>query len=237
MKSQIFVLLTILLLFVESKVFAEMPFENEDPIAQAVFAGDLRGEKSENKDQNGIGVVMQGARGWGLVYSRNTSPNRFAWLEGTYASDTDVFLEPYGPSTQVAKVDIFEKSRMQIIAGLDQVVHLNRNNYWGFILGLGVGLNRSEYQSKYYRELCTFFCGYDRRSPVEKNEIDLFGFISARLGIAFLDTQVWGLKGDMKIILMPVLARSGSFAFTGPDGRKFSATKFVSYVIEGSVEF
>ena len=99
-------------------------------------------------------------------------------------------------------------------------------------------LSRSEYQSKYYPKQCgTFYCGFDLSSPYEKNDVDFFGVVVGRIGVALREIRVWGVKGDLVFALAPVLARwPKNFDLVSPDGNSVSRPETMSYLFETTIE-
>lgn len=219
------------------KVFAVSGDIIKDPIEQAIFAESLKSEQVQDSNQQKLGVLVEGVNGMGIVYSRQMQSRRTAWSKISYASSHPVFLKDYAPTSDVANVEVKENKRFQLILGLDQIFHLTQNKYWGVVLGVGVGVNYSEYSSTYYPQLCTFFCGYDPNRPTEKNDTDFYSFLSGTIGVAFFETQVLGLKGDFKIALNPIIGRTGEFYFSSPSGRQFEALNTVPYSFEVAVRF
>jgi hypothetical protein len=156
-----------------------------------------------------------------LTYARKISTDRYLWGKVFYAPERPLILN----NSQIGAKDvatIHELNRTQALFGVDQIFHPTGNPFWGFIAGAGVGLAKSEYRSTYYRGICAgYICVYDPSSGSTKHEVDSYGFVSGQVGVGVLDTQIWSLKGNLRILISQILSRTGQFSFTSPSGQEF----------------
>jgi hypothetical protein len=217
---------------------AELPAQ-DDLVAQAVFANDPRVTAPKGSGSKSVGIVMEGLSGFGLIYNQTISQDRSAWLHVKYRPENYMMLERFEPSKKMAAAFGLEKNREVILLGVDQTFHPTQNKYWGFVLGLGVGLARAEYEVRYHPQLCSFFCGFNGNSYVQTNPVDTYALIASRIGVAIRETRIWGAKGDLVISINPQFSRFPDHVqFIGPDGREVKPLMPDSSTIavEGTIE-
>lgn len=233
MKKYGFALIFVLSSFTPTCVIAQ---QKDDEIANAVFADVVPADKAD-KPTRAVGFAYQDGPGVGLVYSKKIDSKRTGWIRGAYFGNSYLFMQEYGATAQVANVEINKTREVQLAFGVDQDFALPTSRYWKFVLGVAMGADQSEYESKYYRQLCNVFCGYDRRSPKIENQVDTYAFVSGTIGFRVIETKAWGLEGSWKVAINPILARTGSIAFKGPDGREFEPLDTVPFTLEALVVF
>lgn len=208
-----------------------------DIIETATFSNNLQLPTPPSMGQVSVGIFNQDAGGWGLIFGKALTNERDLWIFGSYRPKSYLMTEDFSPTPQVAAVDLNESNRLQLLVGIDQMFHLTKNKRWGFIGGLGVGLGRSVYEAKYYRQLCTFYCGFDPSNPKIQKDVDLYAQIIGRIGVGLRDRDVWGVKGRLNFLLGPTLARTPKeFRFIGPGEKEILPIRSTQYFIEAIIE-
>jgi len=208
-----------------------------DPIEQAVFASDPRITMPQSVGTRTVGVVSMNLGGWGVAYSQVLQQDRNAWVQANYSPKTYVFVDHREPTPNYGYAELFETSRVQIMAGVDETFHVTKNKYWGFILGASLGVNQSKYEETYYPRKCTWFCGFDPNNPSTKNTTDTYAFLGGRVGVAIRETKIMGVKGDLVIALNPLLTRAGeNHKFLTPEGTVLPVMETTKVTIEALIE-
>lgn len=216
---------------------AESTEETEsDLIDHAVFAEDSRQLTLKQEGRQTFGLLVQDFSGLGLIYNRGVGNDRNLWASVAYKSNSQIFLEEFQATSEVANAEVEQKYQAQLMVGIDQTVHLTTNKYWGVILGLGVGVSRAEYESSYYRQLCGLFCGFDPSSAQRREDVHTHGFLLGRVGVAFRKTRLFGTDGDIAVTIAPVLASTNELRLTGPDRRVLNSEKLTPWYIEATIE-
>ena len=233
-------MIQIMLALILSSLAAAHASEVDDPIAGAVFAQTPQAPLVESPGRKTIGIVhARGIGGLGVAYHQKLMPSIDAWIMADYEKKS-ISYNPHDftPSKQVAYVEFEEHSRFDVRIGIDRTFHLTKSKYWGFILGLGLGLTRTEYHARFYPEYCSWgYCGI-APTPTEHTEPDVFVSTSGRAGVAFRSLRVGSIDGDLIIAINPLFHRwpRRSNFVTGPDGRAYNRVEFIPITIETLLE-
>jgi hypothetical protein len=208
-----------------------------DPIEQAVFASDPRITMPQSVGTRTVGVVALNLGGWGVAYSQVLQQDRNAWVQANTSPKEYLIVDHSEEIPNYGFAQLFETSRVQIMAGVDETFHATNNKYWGFILGASLGVNQSKYEETYYPKLCTWYCGFDPKNPTTKNSTDTYAFLGGRMGVAIRETKIMGVKGDLVIALNPILTRVGDWhKFRTPEGTVLPVMETTKLTIEALIE-
>lgn len=240
MKTRSFKMLSLLVVLVASLNMA-FGAEQDDLVSQAVFTETPQVSAAKKDNQRRVGLLITGMGGTGAVYEQALPENRSFWSNIYFQDESPLFVEKFSPSQQMAAAFMREANRQEVALGIDQTFHLTENKYWGFVLGAGIAVRRSEYESKYYPEVCSSgflkFCGFDLSKPTQRNQTDLFMKAIGRLGVTFREIDVLGTKANIVISLAPELIRfSERPKFIGPDGREVKVQPNDTFLFEGTIE-
>lgn len=209
---------------------------NGELIQNATFDQDARRIVPE-KSKQAIGYAYDMTVGHGFTYNSPYSEKYSFWTTATYASETPVFVDKFSPSTEVAAVFSTEKNHIRIAGGLEKIFLPTESPYWGFIAGIGAGVEHLERESKYHRQLCGFFCGFDPNSPFEKSDSETFAFVGYRLGLTWRERVIGQSKLNINLLFSPNILRFPSkLELVGPDGRTYPHKELTSLFIEVMAE-
>ena len=237
LSSSFTTLLTLLsIIIAHSEAFPQQgKNKTEYDLNKAIFATSNDIKVENNHKSLGLAGNMSNG-GLGLSFHQFISSDKRIFSVLTYDAKSLVIPKTITPSDQVAYTEIYEKDRFRFSLGADQLVHVTSNKFWGFFVGLSAAVNHSRYEAKYYRQLCTFFCGFDRNSPTQKDHTDFFGSVMGRLGVTTLKTKIWGVTGDLSISATPILKRwPQEIKFIGPGGKEVPVYESIDILIEGTV--
>jgi hypothetical protein len=197
-----------LALVVNFFVFLSFPATAEESdLSKAVFAADERQMAIEDRSFRGLGVVTNALSGWGIAYHQSLASQRRIWTELVYTGEMYFFEAGISKSSEPVLTRSTQKNKFELLVGVDEIFHATSNKYWGFVVGLGAGLARREFQIKSFGPLCSWICGYDTAPFSEKAMTDSYALLQARLGLIWLDVKVLGLRGDGAFLISPQLAR------------------------------
>lgn len=210
----------------------------KDWLDQATFSNN-KTELQYERYQN-IGLAIPDFLAWGLTYKKPLSQQRTAWVLVTYQPSKEIYFEPSEGSegTFPLATGWTEKSRSQLMLGIDQILHPTLSKRWGVLLGVGVGLNQSKYQYQ-YSATCVIFCPPTEGDPnlLNRTEDDIFGFIGGRIGLIWMDQKIWGTTGHVAAAITPRLLRTGKdFVFKDAKGNELQTESNMSFILEMTID-
>lgn len=212
-------------------------FAKEDIFKEAVFSTTSKETTVESEKRELIGVIGTGLGGYGISYSRFFKNDINLWTTAYFQKDYYLHLDTFVPNTEIAHIEARELNRKEITVGVQKTFHLTSNKYWGVFGGLGFGLGQREYESKYYRPLCTFYCGIDPNPISEKNETHSYATGLGRAGINWHQIQIFNMMADFNVFIdFPLNLGSKKYSFTGPNGQNYSYWESRPIYFEAAIE-